>query len=187
MSLFNLKNNSQNKGLRGFTLVETLVAIAILMIAIAGPLTIASKGLTAATYAKNQVIASFLAQDLIEYVKSQEVNLGFDNFLSQFDEGSIACTFEADECNIDTTDSAANLDRDNDGQLYFSPAGGYRPSASGATISPFRRIFFISNPDGSTLTDLNTDQIKITVKIFWSTGILDNELVFESYLFDVLK
>lgn len=187
MSLFNLKNNLQNKGLKGFTLVETLVAIAILMIAIAGPLTIASKGLTAATYAKNQVIASFLAQDLIEYVKSQEVNLGFDNFLSQFDEGSIACTFEADECNIDTTDSAANLDRDNDGQLYFSPAGGYRPSASGATASPFRRIFFISNPDGSTLTDLNTDQIKITVKIFWSTGILDNELVFESYLFDVLK
>jgi Tfp pilus assembly protein PilV len=60
-SLKSLKNNS------GFTIVETLVAITILMIAIAGPLTIAQKGLTASTYARDQMIASFLAQDGLEY------------------------------------------------------------------------------------------------------------------------
>ncbi len=56
---------------KGFTIIETLVAIAILMISIAGPLTIAQKGLLAATYAKDQVTASFYAQNLMESIKNQ--------------------------------------------------------------------------------------------------------------------
>ena len=52
----------------GFTLIETLVAISILMIAVASPLTIAQKGLASAIYAKDQIIASYLAQDAIEYI-----------------------------------------------------------------------------------------------------------------------
>ena len=42
---------------KGFTLIETLVAIAILMVAIAGPLDIAEKGLIAAVNSRNQTIA----------------------------------------------------------------------------------------------------------------------------------
>jgi type II secretory pathway pseudopilin PulG len=55
---------------RGFTLVEALVAISILMIAIASPMTLAQKGLSTATLSKDQMIASFLAQDAIEAVKN---------------------------------------------------------------------------------------------------------------------
>lgn len=54
----------------GFTLVEALVAISILMIAIASPMTLAQKGLSTATLSKDQMIASFLAQDAIEAVKN---------------------------------------------------------------------------------------------------------------------
>src|ERR1035437_8020416 len=54
----------------GFTLVETLVAIAILMIAIAGPLTVAEKGLSAAIYARDKLIGSYLAQDGMEAIKN---------------------------------------------------------------------------------------------------------------------
>ncbi len=61
-------NKNYNKG---FTIVETLVAVTILMISIAGPLTIANKSLMAAIYAKDQVTASFLAQDLMEDIKNQ--------------------------------------------------------------------------------------------------------------------
>lgn len=60
------KNIQKNKG---FTLVETLIAVLILSIAIAGPLTIASKGLNAALIAKNQATAAFLAQDAMEYLR----------------------------------------------------------------------------------------------------------------------
>jgi len=55
---------------KGFTLVETLVAITILLISIAGPLTIASKGLSGAYYARDQITAYYLAQEGIEYIRN---------------------------------------------------------------------------------------------------------------------
>ncbi len=54
---------------RGFTLIETLIAVLLLSIAITGPLTIASKGLTATMVAKDQFIAFYLAQDAMEQVR----------------------------------------------------------------------------------------------------------------------
>jgi prepilin-type N-terminal cleavage/methylation domain-containing protein len=58
-----------NKSSRGFTLIETLVAVFILSVSIAGPLTVASRALSAALVAKNQITAFYLAQDAIEYIR----------------------------------------------------------------------------------------------------------------------
>ena len=64
--------NTRNQN--GFTIVETLVAIAILMIAIAGPLTAANKAYTAAINARNQAVAYNLAQEALEYISNQKDN-----------------------------------------------------------------------------------------------------------------
>lgn len=58
----------------GFTLVETLVAIAIMTIAIAGPLYTASRAIIAAEISRDQLIASYLAQEGIEYVRAMRDN-----------------------------------------------------------------------------------------------------------------
>lgn len=55
--------------MKGFTLVEALVAIAIITIAISAPLYTASKDITAAQNAQSQMIASHLAQEGIETVR----------------------------------------------------------------------------------------------------------------------
>src|SRR3989338_3913398 len=62
------KNKIRNR--KAFTLVEALVAISILMIAIASPMTLAQKGLSTATLSKDQMTAAFLVQDAIESVKN---------------------------------------------------------------------------------------------------------------------
>lgn len=52
----------------GFTLVETLVAITILLIAVGGSLTVASQSIASAALARDQTIAFWLAQDAMEYI-----------------------------------------------------------------------------------------------------------------------
>ena len=61
----NIKNKS-----RGLTLMETLVAIGILSVAISGPLMLSARGLIFAKYAKDQIIAFYLAQEAVEIVRN---------------------------------------------------------------------------------------------------------------------
>ncbi len=55
---------------RGFSLIETLVAVVILVSAVVGPLTLAQRSIRSAVYARDQVIAGFLAEEAIEYIRS---------------------------------------------------------------------------------------------------------------------
>ena len=61
----------KNKTHKGFTLIETLVAITVLTIAIAAPLTLAAQSLLAAFNARDQVTAFHLAQEAIETVRAK--------------------------------------------------------------------------------------------------------------------
>lgn len=54
----------------GFTLIETLIAIAVLTLAVVGPLYTASRSIVAAQTANDQLTASYLAQEGIEYVRA---------------------------------------------------------------------------------------------------------------------
>ncbi len=62
-----MAKNYKNKK-RGFTLIETFVAITILMIAVLGPLSLLSSALKNASYVQNEIIATYLAQEGLELV-----------------------------------------------------------------------------------------------------------------------
>ena len=59
----------QNKGLTGFTLIETLVAITILTLGIVGPLELAYKSISYTKLSQNKITASYLAQEGMELVR----------------------------------------------------------------------------------------------------------------------
>jgi len=63
------KRFSQLNSITGFTLVETLVAVTIITIAVAGPMVTASRALLAANLSRDQLTASYLAQEGVEYVR----------------------------------------------------------------------------------------------------------------------
>src|SRR3989338_10635926 len=55
---------------RGFTLVETLVAVMLLSVAVVAPMSLAAKSLGSAYYARDQITAFYLAQEAIEALRS---------------------------------------------------------------------------------------------------------------------
>ena len=129
----------------GFTLVETLVAIAILMIAIAGPLTVAEKGLSASIYARDQLMASYLAQDAMESIKNivDSNELAGNPWLSSL--SNYNCT-SSSLCTIDTTVSPPTITTCGGPtctSLYLSPSGYTMTGGSPNVPANFTRSFYI--------------------------------------------
>lgn len=74
---FFLQNASKK---RGFTLIETLVAVTILAFAVAGPLYSASRAYSAAQTAREKLTATYLAQEGIEYVRQMRDDAYLDAY-----------------------------------------------------------------------------------------------------------
>jgi len=59
---------------RGFTLLETIVALAVIMAAVVGPVALITRGIFSASFSKNKLIATNLAQEGIELVRTVRDN-----------------------------------------------------------------------------------------------------------------
>ena len=56
---------------KGFTLVEMLVAVSILVTALLPALFLATRGITTSVYSKNAITAKFLAEEAMEFVRNR--------------------------------------------------------------------------------------------------------------------
>ncbi len=111
---------------RAFTLIETLVAISILMIAIAGPLTVATKGYTASLDAKKQAVAINLAQLILETFNNMKDNRSWglwvpdSNYLGTVQQQYTSCN-SANPCtNWDVGEGYDGADTGYEVEYYFS-------------------------------------------------------------------
>lgn len=148
---------------KAFTIIETLVAITILMIAISGPLTAAFRAMTASVAARDQMTASFLAQDAIEYVRNvKDNNIANGNTNGPLD-GLTICTIN-NKCTVDSLTKEIDTDCNNHGnhncQLYRSSNGEYH--YHGGTATKFYRTFYIKN--------ISAESARAVVEVVWQTG-----------------
>jgi len=63
------KNNKLNTE-KAFTLIEALVGISIILIAVVGPLSVTMKGINSIVQNKNRIIASYLAEEMVEELRN---------------------------------------------------------------------------------------------------------------------
>jgi len=70
MKLFSTQKNTSLAQKKGFTLLETLVAISILIVAITATFSAAQNGLASSLDARDQIIAFYLAQESVEMVRN---------------------------------------------------------------------------------------------------------------------
>ena len=152
----------------GFTLIETLVAISILTAAVAGPLVMSIKNIGTANTSQDQLVAFYLGQEVIEYVRNvRDTNLmrknlddaGFDwmeglreNCVSV--DNSKACSIDVINNKICVIGGACT------GGLKFSD-GYYSAVTNGAS---FTRTVKIKNP-----VDGNADEAQVDVEVSWKS------------------
>lgn len=163
---------------RGFTFVETLVAISILLLAVAAPLTLASQGLTASRISRDSTIATYLGQEAIEYVRNiRDTNaLAGASWLSGL-EGCIdgvGCAIDVRTDEIDTCDAEDACEP----MMFNTENGAYGLEAGGDwEETKFTRRVLIET--GGSAYEVNVSAI-----ITWEDGIRDRELIIQEYMFD---
>lgn len=154
---------------KGFTIVETLVAITVLMIAIAGPLVVASRGLVGASLSKNQMVASYLAQESMEAIKNIRDNNIYNgaNWLTNL----VGCTIAA-PCDASAIDGASQMPSIKAGCASMCPIyienNGYGHYDGAASI--FSRRFYLHEPDNTNSCQSIYDECGATVEVEWYEG-----------------
>ena|SRR3989344_2193607 len=176
----------------GFSIIETIVAIAVLSITIVAPLTIAQRGLNNSIYARDQVTAFFLAQEAIEYIRNVRDN---NNLVgrSQSDDwlrGLETCE-KATGCGVDVN-AGKIIDCSTDAgkcQLTFDPEtriyGERRNSGDGRPVgglqdSIFTRKLFITSIDIGTLYPA----ADMAATVSWKTGKIQKSITVNTRIFD---
>lgn len=172
---------------KGFTIVETLVAITILMIAIAGPLVVASKGLFGAGLAKNQMAASYLAQESMEVVKNIRDNNLYQG--SGWLTGISQCTRSSpcDGSAIDGSGQSPSIINCAGAPCpIYAEANGYGHVSGSNPVSPFTRHFYIHDAL-NTNNCASSDECGVTVEVYWSAGGVPYSVIMTSELTSSLR
>jgi len=178
---FKIKNTQDT---RGFTIIETLVAISILLISTTGPLSFAQNGLKASFLARDQVTAFYLAQDAIETIKNLRDNTqleiaagiksadtgwlrGLGDCESNSSTDIAVCNFDKAGTSIETTTcnpstGCSPLQYDAESRQFVLPPGG--------TDSKYTRTIYV--------TEIKSDQeAQIIVEVKWDSSFLTGKRI----------
>ena len=134
---------------RGFTLVETLVAITVLTLALGGPMTLATRSIKDSLASRNKVVAFYLAHEAIEYVK----NVRDSNFLTK-----MATDNFPNSDWLYGQDSVISALTCSGSPLNFDVADGSYDCSGGAPSIFSRDI---------TIRSITSDEIKVEVTVNW--------------------
>jgi len=191
--LFKSQQKTKSLFSTGFTLLETLVAISILTLSIAGAFSVAQSGLSAAIIARDQIIAFHLAQEAIELVRHIRDNNTFNGNTDAPQEGWL--TDIPSQCF--STDCAVNIvskkiEECTDGCKILKNTGSYVQNVSGAApisnaiSTAFTRKVRLKNVI-TNQTNQEVKEVKISVTMSWRKGSLIKTFVTESHIFNWQK
>jgi prepilin-type N-terminal cleavage/methylation domain-containing protein len=183
----------------GFSLVEMLVAVSVLLIIIVGPMTMTSRVAKSSSFATEQVQAFFLAQEGLELAEKLRDDLLLRHFNSSYATPWTTFNNPAGTNNlcyiIDSGDKGCGIDWNNIGGPFrdCNTASNcklnYKPDATRSKYTydtavpieetPFTRFIVFENS--------GSNAVKVTSIVTWRTGSLTTEQRVETstYLYNI--
>ena len=187
------RNHKKSKFLTGFTFIETMVAISLLMTSVATTVTVIRTDILVSSITKNAVMSRFLAQEGVEYTRHVR-----DSHLVEFNKTGIAVDWlggleacsNGTPCTIDIADPTFV-------NITSCPSGGcpvlkYNEtenrygydSGAGWEDTVFVREIDIVDPSGGIM---DTEAI-VTARVVWNERDGSNrEVIYQQNLFNWIQ
>ncbi|OGI85635.1 hypothetical protein A3A01_01305 [Candidatus Nomurabacteria bacterium RIFCSPLOWO2_01_FULL_39_17] len=204
-----LTSRSKKKLVCGFTLIETLVAVSIFSISVLALVIILSQGLTNVFYAKQKVIAEYLSQEGIEYIRnmrdtymlySATGDAGWKAFYSKLTNSGASCQDE----NNDNDDNGCYFNVD---AIFSFPANTpmpitqmllsacYYPTCSEVPLlfnSSTGAYNYSSGADSGfsrqiKINQINSAEIEVFSTVYWNQGSGPHSISFKENLFNWIE
>lgn len=157
--------------MKGFTLIETLIAVCILTLSIVGPLVAANRAIVSAQISRDQLTASYLAQEGIEYVRAIRDNV----FLTEYMTGG--ANVSANAWNSFIT-GIIDQCRSAECSIDLTLPMGYGPSSSLYQCSGNEcKLYLLSNGVYSTIRNVQGGTITSFSRTIKSTGTPNDEQI----------
>lgn len=161
----------------GFTLIETIVALAIFATSIVGLIVVTSQGVADTNLAKNKITASYLAQEGVELVRNLRDNItlsgaGWPGFKEDVIDRCVpleGCYIDAKNDPLVATPCAAGCL-----PLRYDTDGFYNHDSGNDSI--FTRTIKIE--------ELGSNEVRITVEVLWRQGQRDKRVTMTENLFN---
>lgn len=188
---------------RGFTLIETLVALSIFTSSILGLLIILSKGISDTGYAKRKIIASYLAQEGVEYVRNLRdtyvlyttpTATGWTNFKEKLTTASCempnGCYFNADS--LFSTFPDSNMPIANNSLFFLTACSSSTCAEAPLKYDSTNGVYgYTAGTDSGFIRKINVvitaNEVKVSSTVSWVQGSGTYAMVFRENLFNWLE
>jgi len=181
--IINMKNK-MNKGRKGFTMIETLVAIFIFSASVVGIIAISASGISNATFVKQRIIAGQLAQEGVEIIRNMRDTASlYDSWEVFLNEVVNKCT--GDGCYVDAEFENINVfecDSPNSSEVTGCPVLNYDDFTGAYTYGTGTETIFKRGITTELLA--SNDEVIVTVAIAWPRGNKEYVVTVEENLFN---